>query len=89
LFSLGARCAYGLGGTLDFVSGRKKRAPKWMQMVGAEWLFRVITEPTRIGRTAKMFKMPYFAARFSKREMKFVGKPGPSSLSSQSHLNTE
>jgi N-acetylglucosaminyldiphosphoundecaprenol N-acetyl-beta-D-mannosaminyltransferase len=68
LFGLGVRCAYGLGGTADFVSGRKKRAPRWIQVVGAEWLFRVITEPARFGRTMKMFEMPYFALRFHKHE---------------------
>src|ERR1700733_9236002 len=70
LFRLGVRCAYGLGGTLDFVSGRKTRAPKWIQKVGAEWLFRVITEPQRLGRTAKMFKMPYFVLKFYHREVR-------------------
>jgi N-acetylglucosaminyldiphosphoundecaprenol N-acetyl-beta-D-mannosaminyltransferase len=69
LFGLGVRCAYGLGGTLDFVSGRKKRAPRWMQIAGVEWLYRAIVEPARIGRTAKMFKMPYFALRFYRREI--------------------
>lgn len=69
LFHLGVRCAYGLGGTLDFVSGRKKRAPKWTQVVGVEWLYRLLTERGRIGRTAKMFKMPYFAIRFYKRQV--------------------
>lgn len=82
LFSLGVRCAYGLGGTLDFVSGRKKRAPKWMQQAGVEWLFRLINEPTRFRRTAKMLKMPYFAARFCKREIEFAAKPGSASLPS-------
>jgi UDP-N-acetyl-D-mannosaminuronic acid transferase (WecB/TagA/CpsF family) len=72
---------------LDFVSGRKKRAPKWMQMAGAEWLFRVITEPTRLGRTLKMFKMPYFAARFYKREIELLGKPEESTLRSQTQRN--
>lgn len=65
LFRLGVRCAYGLGGTLDFVSGRKRRAPKWVQFIGAEWLFRLLSEPRqRLRRTAKMFKMPYFALKF-------------------------
>src|SRR5579862_2718519 len=72
LFQVGVRCAYGLGGTLDFVSGRKKRAPRWIQHIGAEWLFRVFTEPGRVGRTAKMFKMPYFAFRFYQRKIEFV-----------------
>jgi N-acetylglucosaminyldiphosphoundecaprenol N-acetyl-beta-D-mannosaminyltransferase len=90
LFGLGVRCAYGLGGTLDFVSGRKKRAPKWIQVVGAEWLFRFCCEPTRrLGRTAKMFKMPYFVMKFYKREIEFSGKLCASSLRSQTHLNVE
>ncbi len=77
LFQLGVRCAYGLGGTLDFVSGRKKRAPKWMQVVGAEWLFRFFSEPKqRLGRTAKMFKMPYFALRFYNRELLILKEHG-------------
>jgi N-acetylglucosaminyldiphosphoundecaprenol N-acetyl-beta-D-mannosaminyltransferase len=70
LLQLGVRCAYGLGGSLDFVSGRTKRAPKWVQSVGVEWLFRVIFEPRRFARTAKMFKMPYFAIRFYNREVR-------------------
>jgi N-acetylglucosaminyldiphosphoundecaprenol N-acetyl-beta-D-mannosaminyltransferase len=72
LHGLGVRCAYGLGGTLDFVSGRKKRAPKWIQVIGFEWLFRFLCEPrARFGRTAKMFKMPYYAFKFYKREIEF------------------
>jgi N-acetylglucosaminyldiphosphoundecaprenol N-acetyl-beta-D-mannosaminyltransferase len=72
LFRLGVRCAIGLGGTLDFVSGRKRRAPKWIQAIGAEWLFRLITEPARLGRTAKMFKMPYFMSKFYNREIRVL-----------------
>lgn len=86
LFRFGVRCAYGLGGTLDFVSGRKKRAPKWIQEVGAEWLFRFFCEPTRrLGRTAKMFKMPYFALKFHNHEVSHSG----ASTSSQTGLNTQ
>jgi len=75
LFRMGVHCAYGLGGTLDFVSGRKKRAPKWTQKVGVEWLYRVFTEKGRIGRTAKMFKMPYFALRYYQRESQSLAVP--------------
>jgi len=82
LFRLGVRCAYGLGGTLDFVSGRKKRAPKWTQAIGVEWLYRLFTESGRLSRTAKMFKMPYFAIRYYKREVGVVGKTEASSLGS-------
>lgn len=82
LFRLGVRCAYGLGGTLDFVSGRKKRAPRWTQAIGVEWVYRLFTESGRLGRTAKMFKMPYFAMKFYKREVEPAGKAEVSSLGS-------
>jgi N-acetylglucosaminyldiphosphoundecaprenol N-acetyl-beta-D-mannosaminyltransferase len=49
----GQYLAFGLGGTLDFISGRQKRAPKWMQKIGIEWLYRLIREPSRIGRMYK------------------------------------
>lgn len=40
----------GIGGTLDFVSGNIRRAPLYMRRVGLEWLYRLIIEPSRIGR---------------------------------------
>lgn len=42
--------AIGIGGAFDFIAGRRKRAPIWMQRIGLEWLFRLIQEPTRIKR---------------------------------------
>jgi len=38
----------GVGGSFDVVAGIVKRAPKWMQDAGLEWLFRVIQEPRRM-----------------------------------------
>jgi len=71
LSRLGVQCAYGLGGTLDFVSGTKRRAPKWVQAVGSEWLFRLLSEPkARFRRTLRMFKMPlYVAVNLRQREI--------------------
>jgi len=91
LFRLGVQCAYGLGGTLDFVSGKKRRAPKWTQTVGVEWLFRVIAEPERLGRTLKMFKMPYFALKFYDREVRVPKEHGSidAGFRSQTHVNAE
>jgi N-acetylglucosaminyldiphosphoundecaprenol N-acetyl-beta-D-mannosaminyltransferase len=40
----------GIGGSFDFISGTKKRAPKLMQKMGLEWLYRVFIEPKRIKR---------------------------------------
>lgn len=63
LAAVGVQCAYGLGGTIDFLSGMKPRAPKWIEFIGAEWLFRLVCEPrARFRRTLKMFKMPFYAA---------------------------
>ncbi|HUH18894.1 WecB/TagA/CpsF family glycosyltransferase [Albibacterium sp.] len=38
----------GVGGSFDVVAGITKRAPKWMQNSGLEWLYRVIQEPGRM-----------------------------------------
>ena len=38
----------GVGGYFDIVAGFTKRAPKWMQNMGLEWLFRFIQEPRRM-----------------------------------------
>jgi N-acetylglucosaminyldiphosphoundecaprenol N-acetyl-beta-D-mannosaminyltransferase len=42
--------AIGVGGAFDFISGRVRRAPKWMRKIGLEWLFRLIIQPWRIKR---------------------------------------
>jgi len=42
--------AIGIGGTFDFISEYKKRAPQWMRKIGIEWLFRLIQEPSRFKR---------------------------------------
>ena len=72
LAAVGVRSAYGLGGTIDFVAGIKARVPKWMEMIGTEWLFRLICEPrARLVRTATMFKMPFYIAR-TKRRIRYL-----------------
>ena len=40
----------GIGGTFNFLAGRVKRAPKWMQRCGAEWIYRISQEPGRLWR---------------------------------------
>ena len=41
------KIAIGVGGALDYLSGVKKRAPKFMQRLGLEWVYRLILEPRR------------------------------------------
>ena len=40
----------GVGGTFDYISGKIKRAPKWMRTLGLEWLYRLIQQPSRAPR---------------------------------------
>ncbi|MCR5146604.1 MAG: WecB/TagA/CpsF family glycosyltransferase [Clostridia bacterium] len=45
----GNDCVFmGVGGSFDVISGNIPRAPKWMQKMSLEWLFRVINEPKRL-----------------------------------------
>ncbi|NTW45524.1 MAG: WecB/TagA/CpsF family glycosyltransferase [Candidatus Moranbacteria bacterium] len=44
------RLAMGVGGSFDFLTGRRKRAPERMRTVGLEWFFRLLVQPRRIGR---------------------------------------
>lgn len=38
----------GVGAAFDFISGRKKSAPRLMQQCGIEWLYRLVNEPLRL-----------------------------------------
>ena len=40
----------GVGGSFEFLSGRIRRAPVWMQCNGLEWLYRMIQEPSRLAK---------------------------------------
>lgn len=40
----------GIGGSLDVWSGNVKRAPKIFQVLGLEWLYRTVSQPSRFKR---------------------------------------
>jgi N-acetylglucosaminyldiphosphoundecaprenol N-acetyl-beta-D-mannosaminyltransferase len=40
----------GVGAAFDFLSGRVRQAPRWMQRSGLEWLYRLTQEPRRLWR---------------------------------------
>lgn len=50
----GAKLAVGLGGCLDVFAGNVQRAPEAFQKAGLEWFYRLIKEPSRIGRMSKL-----------------------------------
>lgn len=39
-----------IGAAIEFEAGTVKRAPKLMQKIGLEWLYRAFTEPRRLGK---------------------------------------
>jgi N-acetylglucosaminyldiphosphoundecaprenol N-acetyl-beta-D-mannosaminyltransferase len=41
------RLTIGVGGSFDYLTGRLKRAPKVMRLLGLEWLWRLILQPKR------------------------------------------
>jgi len=47
---IGAPFVMGVGGSFDVMAGRVRRAPRWMQRAGLEWLFRLMQEPRRMWR---------------------------------------
>jgi N-acetylglucosaminyldiphosphoundecaprenol N-acetyl-beta-D-mannosaminyltransferase len=73
---LGVPVAVQVGATLDFVAGRVRRSPRWMQKTGVEWVYRMAQEPSRLaGRYFGNFVFllkAVFAARF-RRERRGAG----------------
>lgn len=54
----------GVGAAFDFLSGSKPRAPKIMQRLGFEWVFRLVSEPKRLWRRYARHN-PRFIALFA------------------------
>ncbi len=46
----------GVGGAFDYLSGEVSRAPKWLRVIGFEWLYRLILQPWRILRFGSLVK---------------------------------
>ena len=57
----GIPLSIGVGASLDFITGKQKRAPRWMQKTGLEWFWRMSSSPGRL------------VARYSK-DLVFLGK---------------
>ncbi|MBR4616894.1 MAG: WecB/TagA/CpsF family glycosyltransferase, partial [Kiritimatiellae bacterium] len=48
LSKLDVGAVIGIGGTFNFIAGKVKRAPKWVQKSGLEWIYRIVQEPGRL-----------------------------------------
>lgn len=56
--------AMGIGGSMDVLSGNVKRAPKLMRKLNIEWLYRLVTQPSRYKR---MLVLPKFMVAVRKQ----------------------
>ena len=65
---LSANVMIGAGGSIDVLAGSVKRAPDIFIKFGLEWFYRLIKQPSRIGR---MLKLPLFLVKvmFTKQEV--------------------
>jgi N-acetylglucosaminyldiphosphoundecaprenol N-acetyl-beta-D-mannosaminyltransferase len=60
----------GVGGAFDALSGRVKRAPKWIQRINLEWAYRFAQNPRRLGRIWALPRFILAVRRQSRREAK-------------------
>jgi N-acetylglucosaminyldiphosphoundecaprenol N-acetyl-beta-D-mannosaminyltransferase len=80
--TLGVPVAVGIGGVLDFIAGRARRAPRWVRELGLEWLFRLVVQPWRWRR---QLALPRFGLRVlwatprERRLLRERGGTGPAS----------
>jgi len=59
---------YAIGAVMDFVSQKVSRCPEWMGNAGFEWLYRLYTEPNRLGGRY-MIGNPWFLSRIALRAL--------------------
>lgn len=56
----------GVGGALNTIAGKPKRAPDFIQRIGLEWLYRMVVEPKRIRR---QIVLPVFVLKVLKEKL--------------------
>lgn len=73
--TLDAGVLIGVGAAFDFHSGRVRQAPHWMQRNGLEWVFRLCTEPRRLGprylKTNPLFVLRLLAQKIGFKQYRF------------------
>lgn len=60
----------GVGAAFDFLAGEKKQAPKWIQFIGFEWMFRLLSEPRRLWKRY-FTTIPLFLWHFSMQLLRY------------------
>ena len=62
--------AMGLGGSLDVFAGKANRAPKFFLKLNLEWLYRLLKQPSRLGRMMKLPKFLWASMKLRRKEKK-------------------
>ena len=65
----------GIGASLDFIAGNKRRAPRVFQKAGLEWFWRLCTEPRRLWRRYLVDDMLFFVL-LARQYMERFSAPG-------------
>lgn len=61
------RLAMVVGGSFDFLTGKRQRAPRWLRLIGLEWLWRLFIQPSRwrrIYRAVLVFPYQFLKWKF-------------------------
>ncbi len=56
----------GVGVTFSFIAGTLRRAPRWMQIAGVEWLHRLVQEPRRLAARYLVHDFPFAFRLFAR-----------------------
>lgn len=56
----------GIGASFNFVAGEVRRAPRWLQRLGLEWLHRLAQEPRRLFRRYVVEGLPFACVLFAR-----------------------
>lgn len=67
LDALGVPACAQVGAALDFVAGRVRRAPRWLQRIHLEWAYRMAQEPARLA--PRYARNALFLARMVARDL--------------------
>lgn len=71
--SVAAKLMIGLGGSVDFYAGEAPRAPLFFRKLGLEWLYRLIRQPSRLGRMLVIPKYLRAVKRYKKEGCRHDG----------------
>jgi len=64
-----------IGSSVNFLTGGERRAPRWVQMLGAEWVFRLLLNPARLAKRY-LVRGPRVFALLPRTKIKFNRAPG-------------